>query len=378
MPPVSVLIKPASGSCNMRCDYCFYCDEASLRRQAFCGLMTPETLKNVIRRCVVPAERSCSIAFQGGEPTLCGLSFFEKAVEYAGHYKRSGVQIRFALQTNGYSLSEEWCRFFVRNHFLVGVSVDGVRETHDCFRRGKENKPSYEQVMRTISLFDRYGVDYNILTVVHRKIAENIRSIYQDYRKREWNYLQFIACLDPLGQQRGNQPWSLLPESYGQFLIDLFDCWYTDYLRGEAPSIRQFENWIGICLGITPESCEQRGNCSLQYVVEADGSVYPCDFYALDEWLLGNLNRDRLPQIDERRKTLGFCARSRRLPSACQACEWLDLCRGGCFRNRLETGETDRGMNYFCQGYRMFFDRWGNTIRKIANQIRKENGSPVG
>ena len=369
MPAVSVLIKPASGMCNMRCDYCFYCDEAAKRRQASYGLMTDETLKNVIRRCVIPAEGACTIAFQGGEPTLRGLPFFEKAVEYARHFNRNGIRIDFALQTNGCGITEDWCRFFARNHFLVGVSVDGVREIHDRYRHSGDNGPTYDRVMRTIGLLDQHQVDYNILTVVHREIAENIRGIYAAYRKQGWNYLQFIACLDPLGEPRGNQPYSLLPEAYGQFLIDLFDLWYADYQRGNAPFIRQFENYVGVCLGMVPESCDQRGVCTVQYVVEADGSVYPCDFYALDEWRLGNFNRDRMSQIKERADALGFIARSRNQPPECGECKWRFLCRGGCFRSRLEAGENDAGLNYFCPGYRMFFERWGDTIREIARRV---------
>ncbi len=377
VPPVSVLIKPASGLCDLRCDYCFYCDEASKRRRASYGLMAADTLTNVIRKCVIPAEGSCSIAFQGGDPTLCGLSFFEKAVEYAAHFNRNGIRIDFALQTNGYGLTEEWCRFFADNHFLVGVSVDGTRAIHDRCRRSRQNGPTYDRVIHSIGLLKKHRAEFNILTVVHREVAENIREIYQAYRQQGWNYLQFITCLDPLNEPRGKQPYSLLPEAYGRFLIELFDLWYADYRRGNAPFIRQFENYIGICLGLAPESCEQVGVCGIQFVAEADGSVYPCDFYALDEWKLGNFNQDRLAQLNERRAALGFCARSRNHPPECLDCKWLSLCRGGCFRSRLAAGEPEAGRNYFCSGYRMFFDRWGGTLADIANKIRLQGTGSI-
>ena len=370
MPPVRVLIKPASGMCNMRCGYCFYCDEAAKRQQPSYGMMAPETLKQVIRKCVIPAEGSCTIAFQGGEPTLCGLPFFEQAVEYAEHFNRNRVPVHFALQTNGYGITEEWCRFFARNHFLVGISVDGIRETHDRWRRGKNGEATYGRVLQAVELLDQFQVEYNILTVVHRDTAERIREIYRDYRRRGWNWLQFIPCLDPLGEERGKQPWSLLPEAYGQFLMDLFDEWQADYRKGRAPYIRQFDNWIGLAVGMTPESCEQKGECGLQLAVEADGSVYPCDFYVLDEWRLGNFNRDRLAQIRGRGEELGFCARSRSLPAECRECRWLSICRGGCFRNRIETG-TAMGKNYFCRAYSMFFERWAETIREIGREAAK-------
>ena len=372
MTPISVLIKPASGQCDMHCDYCFYCDEAVKRQRASYGFMSEETLKNVIRKCVIPAEGSCTIAFQGGEPTLCGLSFFQKSVEFSRHFNRKGIQINFALQTNGWGITEDWCRFFAEQHFLVGVSVDGTPWIHDRYRHGPGRTPTYARVVEATRMLEQNHVEYNILTVVTRDVAENIREIYQSYQDKGWNYLQFITCLDPLGELRGQRPYALLPERYGQFLIDLFDLWYTDYRRGRAPFIRQFENYIGILLGGVPESCEQRGRCGIQYVVEADGSVYPCDFYVLDQWKLGDLNVHRIAEIDARRRSLGFCARSRNHPAECASCTWRALCRGGCYRSRSTGREGPAGLNYFCQGYKMFLEYAQERLEKIAEELNAE------
>lgn len=374
MPPISVLIKPASGQCNMHCDYCFYCDESVKRQRASYGFMTEETLKNVVRKCVIPAEGACSIVFQGGEPTLCGLPFFQKAVEFARHFNRRGIQINFALQTNGYEITEDWCRFFAQQRFLIGVSVDGTAWIHDRYRHGRDGSPTYERVMETIRMLEKHRVAYNVLTVVTRDAAENAGEIYRSCRSNRWNYLQFITCLDPLDEPRGRRPYSLLPEAYGRFLIELFDLWYADYRRGRAPYIRQFENYVGILLGRTPESCEQRGDCGVQYAVEADGSVYPCDFYVLDQWNLGNFNVNRLEEIDARRMELGFAARSRNHPPECAACRWRPLCRGGCYRSRLTEREGQAGLNYFCPGYQMFFEHAYQKLERIAGELRTGNG----
>ena len=366
MPPVNLLIKPASGLCNMRCSYCFYCDEAQKRQQASYGLMTEKTLKNVIRKTVLTAEGSSVIGFQGGEPTLCGLDFFKKAVEFVDHYNRSHIQISYTLQTNGYAADEEWCRFFAENHFLIGVSVDGSRELHDACRRSAAGKQTWDRIMHTIDLFEQFGVEYNVLTVVHRETAKHIKEIYQSYRARGWNYMQFITCLDPLGEERGKQDYSLLPEDYGRFLIDLFDLWYADWLRGDQPFIRQFDNYAAILMGYRAESCEQLGVCGIQNVIEADGSVYPCDFYVLDEFCLGNLNDTSMKAIYEKREEMGFVERSLNHPEECRACSWFQICRGGCFRSRLEEPADAAGKNYFCEGYRMFFEACYERLEQIA------------
>ena len=370
MPAISVMIKPSSGMCNMSCDYCFYRDETQKRSQESYGFMSEKTLKNVIRKTMLRAEGMISYAFQGGEPTLRGLAFFQKVVEYQNQYNKNKIQVHNALQTNGLLIDEDWCRFLKENHFLVGVSLDGTKEIHDTYRHTrKEGGPTFDLVCSAIRLMESYGVDFNILTVVNQAAAENIQEIYSFYRQKKWNYQQYIACLDPLDEPHGQNEYSLAPEQYGQFLIRLFRLWYKDWKKGRQPYIRQFENYIGILLGHFPEACDQRGTCSIQNVVEADGSVYPCDFYMLNDYCLGNFNENRLDEIDARRKEIGFLERSLKLDPDCKHCAYYRLCRGGCQRNRDWAPEIQAYQNYFCQSYRMFFDACLNEIEEIARSL---------
>ena len=156
----------------------------------------------MIRKTVLRAEGACTIAFQGGEPTLCGLDFFKKAVEYAAHFNRKGIRIDFALQTNGLAITDEWCEFFAKNHFLIGISIDGLKEIHNTYRHTKAGEDTYERILKTTQLFDKYHVEYNVLTVIHRETAQQIKDIYRHYRENGWDYMQFITCLDPLGEAR--------------------------------------------------------------------------------------------------------------------------------------------------------------------------------
>ena len=245
--------------------------------------MSEQTLKNVIRKTMLRAEGVVSYAFQGGEPTLRGLDFFRRVMEYERQYNKKGLQVQNALQTNGILIDEDWCAFFREHHFLVGVSLDGTGEIHDRFRHMRgDRSATFDRVVRGIHLLEDYGVDFNILTVVHREVASHVREIYDLYREMGWNYQQYIACLDPLGETRGESEFALDPAMYGKFLTELFDLWYADWKKGRQPYIRQFENYVGILLGYPPEACDQRGVCGITNVVEADGSVYPCDFYMLD------------------------------------------------------------------------------------------------
>ncbi len=367
----SVMIKPSSGNCNMRCKYCFYCDEMDKREQSSYGFMSEETLKNVIRKTMLQTERQITYAYQGGEPTLRGLDFFKKAVAFQKQYNINHIQVSNALQTNGYGLTEEWCQFFKENNFLIGVSVDGTQKLHDTYRRAAgSGAATYDVVASHIDMLEKYGVDYNILTVVTEDKAKCAEEIYRAYKKQGWNFQQYIECLDPLGEVCGQKPYSLQPLSYGIFLTELFDLWYADFKKGKQPYIRRFENYVGILAGYPTEACDQRGTCGVQLVVEADGSAYPCDFYMLDEYRLGNFNENRLPDMNRRREEIGFVDRSRKVCSECKQCAYYGICRDGCQRSRDYIPEEDAYISHFCEGYRYFFDHCLSRLQEVAASLK--------
>lgn len=365
MPPVSILMKPASGNCNMRCDYCFYCDEQENRKQKLFGMMEEQTLRNLIRKAFVGAEGSVSIAFQGGEPTLRGIEFYYKAVEYVKHYNKKNLPVTYAFQTNGTNIDEDWCRLFQECGFLVGISMDGTWKTHNRYRHFKNGKDTFETVMEGIQLLEKHQIPYNVLTVVHNETVAHVNEIYKFYNKKNIEYQQYIPCIDPLQKDRGVMVYSLNPESYGEFLIRLFKKWEEDVKKKHMVYIRQFDNYVGILKGHNPEACDQRGCCGIQYVVEADGSVYPCDFYMLDPYYLGNVNENSFKEMDQARQKLCFMEESLKISEDCLNCRYLPLCRGGCQRNRVKQ-EDGTYKNYFCKAYRIFFDECADELVQIA------------
>ena len=242
MRSVHIMIKPASGMCNLNCRYCFYHDIVEKREQRSYGFMEEKTLEAVVRKGLAAATQECTIAFQGGEPTLIGLDFYRSVVALQKKYNVNRVRIHNAIQTNGLALNAEWADFLRENRFLVGISLDGVKDTHDINRLDAHGAGTFNRVMQAVQLLESRGVEYNILTVVNRQTAAHAGQIYSFYKRNRLRYLQFIPCLDPIGDAPGGEPYSLAPADYGDFLCALFDLWYRDAKRGEAVSIRQFEN----------------------------------------------------------------------------------------------------------------------------------------
>ena len=374
MRSIHVLIKPASGMCNLNCRYCFYHDIVEKREQRSYGFMAEDTLEAVIQKALDYAQQECSISFQGGEPTLAGLDFFRTAVALQKKHNKKGLRIHNSIQTNGLMLNGEWADFLRDNRFLVGISLDGVKETHDCNRLDALGEGTFGRVMEVIGLLRSHRVEYNVLTVVNKQTAHRATKIYNFYKRAGLHYLQFIPCLDPLGDPHGGTPYSLTAEDYGTFLCTLFDQWYRDAKQGTACSILQFENYLEMMLGYPPQACGMSGVCGMQHIVEADGSVYPCDFYVLDQYRLGNLNTDSFQQINTRRKEIGFVEASMPIAMECRTCPYFGLCRGGCRRHRPVEPDGALGLNIFCKSYRQFFGyaqpRLAELARIAARNLR--------
>lgn len=375
MPPLSLLIKPVSGSCNMRCRYCFYVDETENRSVPLMGRLSESQMHRIVDQALRYAEGDCTFAFQGGEPTLAGLPFFQDLSAYVRrHPNPNRIRIHYALQTNGLALDEDWARWLAENHVLVGVSLDGPKELHDRCRVDREGKGTFNRVMAALRMLEKHGVDYNILTVVSAANVRRGRQMYSFFKKQGFRYQQYIECLDPLGEVQGGREYSLTPERYGTFLKTVFDCWYQDMKAGHYVYNRYFENLMMILSGQMPESCNLRGVCGPQWVIEADGSVYPCDFYALDQWRLGNILTDSFEEMETAREKSGFVEWSRRLPEECRACRWLPLCRNGCRRNREPVTADAAGKNYFCAAYRDFLEYACPGLMEVYQLLRRSAG----
>lgn len=368
MRSVSLLIKPASGLCNLNCKYCFYHDEMTKRENSNYGIMTNQTFKNLIETFInLPNIKLISLAFQGGEPTVAGLSFFKDAINTVNTLNKNNVKIAYSIQTNATLLNDDWAKFLHDNKFLVGVSLDGDKSCHDLYRIDNNGNGTHSTVYKKIELLKKYNVEFNILTVITKKTSKNIEAIYRYYKENGFTFQQYIPCLDPLNEKKGNKDYSLLPHDYELFLNKLFNLYYNDIKSGEYVYNRFFENLIAILLGGNPEICSMNGCCSIQYVCEANGNIYPCDFYSIDEYLLGNINQNSIAEIDDKRKELRFIEDSMNIPDKCRACKYLNLCRTGCRRDKEISGNINK--NFYCSSLFNFFNKNLDKLIELAKLV---------
>ncbi len=359
---LSLLIKPASGACNMRCSYCFYADVSNIRKEKNMGMMSKETSGDLIRKAFETNARSISFAFQGGEPLLAGLEFFSNFVSLVDHYNKSGAAVSYAVQTNGTMISDEFAGFFSKNKFLVGVSVDGYKDIHDHFRRFPDGRGSFSEVLAGIALLKKHNADYNILTVLNNTIAKHIAKIYNFYKKSGFEFLQFIPCIDDFGH--AGSP-ALSPQMYAYFLNTLFNYWFEDFIEARYISVRHIDNYVNILLNRPPENCAMGGRCGQYFTVEGNGSLYPCDFYCTDKYKLGSVYDPEPFLISPEHNA--FIEDSFLIGENCRKCNYYFICRGGCKRDR----EPDYLKNRYCSAYKAFFDASLNKLRYVAEVIAR-------
>lgn len=369
---INFLIKPASSACNLRCRYCFYEDIAENRQVKNMGIMQADTVSLLLDQAfeLVSPGGAVHFAFQGGEPTVAGLSYFRNFTEQVRAMCPKGVGVSYAIQTNGTLLDEEWALFLQEHDFLVGLSLDGYKELHNRNRVDGRGADTWNTVCRAFRLLAKHRVRTNILCVVTKQCASHPDKVYNELKKLGVQYMQFIPCLDPMEEERGGQPFSLTSSLYGDFLCRLFDLWYRDWETGQYRSVRLFEDYINMMLGETSITCSTCGYCGGYYVVEGDGSVYPCDFFVLDQWRMGSVHETTLREMANTEQAKGFLLWGQEKPPECLSCRWRGLCNGGC-KNDWQVSEGIPH-NYFCEAFRRFFGHAGERLSYIAELERQE------
>ena len=383
--PLYVMAKPAGSLCNLRCKYCYYIEKANMygdepAQERFA--MGDRTLENFIRQ-YMEAQTQPSVLFtwHGGEPLMRPLSFYKKAMALQKRYAH-GRPVENCLQTNGTLLTDEWCAFFKETGWLIGISIDGPQEFHDEYRRARGGQPSFYKVMQGIRLLKKHGVEWNAMGVVNDYNADYATQVYYFYKENGCQYIQFAPIIERLADH-GDGRWLAAPkeneskladfsvtaEQYGRFACEMFDEWVKNDV-GKI-FVQLFDSTLARWMGQQPGVCSMAETCGHASVIEHNGDVYCCDHFVFPEYRLGNINSDTITNMMYGDRQLKFGSDKRdRLPRQCRECKWLFACNGGCPKDRfLKTADGEDGLNYLCEGYRMFFSHVAPYMDFMKNEL---------
>jgi uncharacterized protein len=377
--PFHLLVKPTGAACNLACEYCFYLEKESLYPGA--GFrMSDEVLRAYIKQLLASQPFEVNVSWQGGEPTLMGLDFFQRSVAMVKKYRRPGQQVTYTLQTNGTRLDDAWCSFFKQNGFLIGLSMDGPAELHDAYRVDKAKHGSFDSVRRAWDLLQKHQVETNILCAVHAANAPHPLEVYRFFRDElQARFIQFIPIVEQSAPGEPSvSPRSVKPEQYGQFLSDIFDEWVQHDVG--TVFVQAFDSALASWYRVPASICIFQETCGQSLILEHNGDLYSCDHFVEPAYLLGNILQIPLVELvaSSRQRQFGLDKRDR-LPDYCRNCDVRFACHGECPRNRfLKTPDSrESGLNYLCAGYKLFFHHVDMPMRRMADLLR-QGRAPAG
>jgi len=390
------MTKPIGPLCNLDCTYCFYLEKEKLFPADENYKMRDEVLEAYIRKYIQSQNTpEISFAWQGGEPTLMGLDFYRK-VAALQRQCAGGRPVHNSFQTNGTNLDDDWCRFFAREGFLVGLSIDGPEHIHNRYRVDKGGSGSFERVFQAMEKLKKWRVEFNTLTCVTRQSPDEAVEIYNFLKKQGVTFMQFIPIVERAGDRTAHaigldlaappdlraesnpeamMPWSVSSEGFGEFLCAVFDEWI------KADVGRIFVNMFDVALsawcGMEPNLCTFARTCGQAVAMEHDGGVYSCDHYVYPSYFLGNIMEKSLEEMIYSKEQVKFGNDKRdALPRYCRECEFLFACNGECPKHRfVKTPDGEPGLNYLCEGYKKFFRHIDPAMREMAALV--QNGRPA-
>lgn len=375
-----LLAKPTGAICNLDCKYCFFL----AKEQLYPGSnfrMADDLLEIYIKQLLESHRtREVMVAWQGGEPTLMGLDFFELSLEFVQKYKKPWQIVSYSIQTNGTRLDDEWCKFFKKHNFLIGLSIDGPRNLHDAYRVDKRGQGTFDRVMHGWQLLKKHKVDFNILCTVNAVNGNYPLEVYRFLRDElQAEFIQFIPIVERINAdgstviQQGNtvSDRSVKPEQYGQFLIGVFDEW----VRRDVGRVfvQHFDSALANWIGIQPGVCIFAKTCGKALALEHNGDLYSCDHFVEPDYKLGNIQEKHMLELvaSEQQQQFGQM-KFDSLPRYCQECKVRFACNGGCPKNRFkETPDGKAGLNYLCAGYKAFFSHIDRPMRMMAELLQQ-------
>jgi serine-type anaerobic sulfatase-maturating enzyme len=387
MPAFHIMTKPTGPICNMDCRYCFYLEKENLYPEKSDWAMPEDVLESYIRQYIeAQSVPEVSFAWQGGEPTILGVEFFRKVVEFEKKYA-NGKRIQNAFQTNGILIDDRWGEFLAENKFLVGFSIDGPRHLHDRFRIDKGGQPTFNRVMRGLEYLKRHGVEFNTLTVVQRHNSCYPLEVYRFLKEAGSGFMQFIPIVERVAKAPGPDglvlispgaagaakvsEWSVEPVQYGRFLSAIFDEWVRNDVGRYF--VQAFDVALESWLGYEASLCVFRETCGTAMAIEHNGDLYSCDHFVYPENKLGNIMENPLAALvnSSQQQKFGLDKRAT-LPRYCRECDVRFACNGECPKHRfIRTPDGEEGLNYLCAGYKIFFKHVDPYMKFMAGELRQ-------
>ncbi len=344
----TIIIKPASSSCNLRCSYCY--NGAEIHHRSKSGLMSIGTLEGIYNLLPQLNVRVVKLIWHGGEPLVRGLGFYKTAVALQKKLceEHAGLKIDNSLMTNGTLLTDEWIEFFKENDWHIGISLDGTADIHNKYRVTAQGKGSFDTVFENIKKVNKAGLQIGLISVITKNtVAESDPKEMYGFLKSVSRNFEISPCWET--SNNGNVPeYVVSPDLFLNYAKGMFDAWWQD--DNPKIRIRFFSTLVQGAIGGKPQSCSFNGTCSHFFAIDADGGVYPCGKFAgIPELYLGNIHESSIENILSGEIYKSYLERVAFVPEKCKECKWYQSCHNGCTYERYLSKGKFSDISPFCE-----------------------------
>ncbi|MDV0441295.1 radical SAM/SPASM domain-containing protein [Methanorbis furvi] len=343
-----------SDLCNLHCTYCYR--ENALQTHALQDMDLEiidnmlasilEYKQNLYRKYGWNKTPSLYFIWHGGEPLIVGIDRFQAILSIQEKYRKQGLLIDNCIQTNGTLINDDFLRLFKKEHFRIGVSIDGPREIQDAHRIHKNGKPSFDQTMQGISLLRECDYPWSAISVINTEAIgheKEIHAFFQEQKPFEVDFTPAFFYETDI---------SLPPKDYSSFMIKLFDIWISE--KNPVYEIRFFKDVLYL-LGykeIPDKSsviCELSGKCHRNISVGSNGDIYSCEcLNSKPENRIGNILEKSFSEIILDEPFVNMAGNTNLYRSECLDCDVFTICKAGCYNRRLPAEDGNPKLDFYC------------------------------
>jgi uncharacterized protein len=357
MPQIQLLVVQPTPFCNIDCRYCYLADRANK------SVVSSETLKNLFTQVFASgwAEPGLSVVWHAGEPMVLPVAFYRDAFAMIDGLKPAGLPIKHSFQTNGTLINDAWCDFIAEAEISIGVSIDGPQYLHDHNRITRSGRGTFDKAVAGVRRLREHDIPFHVISVLTSEslaapqkmfdfyLSEGIEHVCFNVEESEGDHRSESfaqAGIEDAYYHFLSEFWRLSAAHPGriQFIREIDDVQRNIFRPNGAGFLNQLAtpfaivsmDWTGNIATFSPE------------LLGLKNALY-------DDFVLGNINRDRLVDLAKRPLLTRMKADIDAGIALCrECCEYFSVCGGGEPVNKLfENGSFATTETTYCRMTKM-------------------------
>ncbi len=344
MTKLTIQMKPVGNNCNLHCEYCyampFRCKEVKI--------LELELLEKIVKEAFELAD-NVIITWHGGEPTMPGVEYYRQYMQIVAKYKKPEQNLVNMIQTNATLVDDEFAKFFKENDFIVSVSIDGDRDTHNRNRHYASGKGSYDATMRGVEALRKHGIYPPVIATVSQNTYADCEATFNSFIAQGFTEIKFSPVYDS-----SEDAFSISCDEWYEYIKKVFDIWSD--MQDERIKIREIDEVLEWFTGSTINTCSSTNSCVNWISIDENGNVYPCEYLRSTE-CYGNVKEKHLSEAFRSEAYKRFVRKVMYIPDECKSCNFYDMCGNGCPATRLKGNELVYDGRYvYCEQRKRLYE----------------------